>query len=883
MPPRFDHEELSLRLSVADLLEVLPSGSLGFSHRGGYQRMWLGQAIHQWYQSTTQATSSDFESEVALDLELDHRGWKVHLRGRADGIRREADGSTVVEEIKSVRRDGALPPALRQVYVQQALLYAWMLEKGAGVEDIRAELVLIEMGTHELKRETLDYSRAKVEGAVRRSLNTLLAAHGKEAEKRRRLQEAGEKLAFPYTELRIGQTEIKEAVETALENRDHLLVEAPTGIGKTVAALFPALRYALRNGKRLFILTAKTLQQEMAVKVLDLLNSDGAFLAVQLRAKAKMCANREMICHEDYCSYASDYYVKLRRSRILDELQSSASSTLVPDRIYQRAVESELCPFEVGLDLNRRAQVTVCDYNYVFEPYVALAELSDDADLEDRILIIDEIHNLVDRGRSYYSPILSVADTKGAADHLRQSGDPLHLEILEEVERLGSLIEATAEDALPAGTDPAVAEWLLPEDQLWQARRALDSGFVSYLENQRETRRYSADDSFVDLYFSLLRFVDTSTLLSDRFVSLVERDAEGAHLKILCQDPSPFLGGVLDRVHSATGLSATLSPPEFYRELLGLSAERTAVTTLSSPFPRENRAVVIESGVSTTYKQREANYPEISRRLGAFAEAVPGNCLALFPSYQFLAQVAQRLDIQGKRVLVQRRADGDREREEILLALREALLGDLLLLAVAGGVFAEGVDYPGQMLKAVAVVGPCLPGVSPQQQILRRYFDEQFDRGFEYAYVVPGMTRVVQAAGRLLRSPEDRGVIALFDKRFLMGPYRRYLPPDWLAGDGPEGLVGDPAAVAESFFEFRIDASLDAMWGSSVEIDGAKIEAWCNTRAPLSSRPAPSRRGGLFLAIAGAEGVAPHRPCPVPPGLFAAVVSCPVVEVAPDD
>ncbi len=271
-------------------------------------------------------------------------------------------------------------------------------------------------------------------------------------------------------------------------------------------------------------------------------------------------------------------------------------------------------------------------------------------------------------------------------------------------------------------------------------------------------------------------------------------------MKVLCKDPSRFLGAVINRAHSTIGLSATLSPPEFYTGLLGFAAGRTAFVEIANPFPVANRRVVIDASVATAYKRRTANYGRIAERLAAYAEAVPGNCLALFPSYAFLSEVAGRLRLRGKRLFVQRQTDSDKEREILLQTLRSAVLGDVLLAAVAGGVFAEGVDYPGDMLRAVAIVGPCLPALTLERQLLKDYYEERFDRGFEYAFVVPGMTRVVQAAGRLIRSPHDTGVIALFDQRFLEGPYRKHLPADWLPGEGPAALAGDPAATAAEFF-----------------------------------------------------------------------------------
>jgi DNA excision repair protein ERCC-2 len=808
MPPRFDPDRLTLELSVADLLDRQAAGSLGFANRGGYERLWLGQAIHSRYQEEALAADPSYQREVWVRHELSHRGWRVTVTGRLDGLRSDPDGVRVVEEIKSIRRGAQLSQPVRELYAQQAALYAWLLALGEIVPDevaegpppVKAELVLIEIGSDVVDRHEIPVDLAEVETAVRRRLNALIAIYVRsrvEAEKRR---EAAEALAFPYPEVRPGQETIVAAVETALEQREHLLLEATTGIGKTVAALYPALRYCLAHDKRLYVLTAKTLQQEMATRVLELLNGDGAFRSLRLRAKAKMCANGQVLCHEEYCPYAKDYQAKLQGSKVLERLVAH-HSYLDPDAIYEAAQAAEVCPFEVSLELAGRVQVTVCDYNYAFDPYVSLSDFGAEADLSDVVLVVDEIHNLVDRGRGYYSPELSAEAVTRAADAAAHQGDAVHRRIEVLCRELARLIEGAVADVLEEGPGgDRAAEATLPEDSLWRLRPRFDAAFVEYLEHQRETKTFRPDDEFVDLYFALLRFLNALVVADDAFSQLVERVGGDARWKVLCKDPSRFLGRTINRTHATIGLSATLSPPEFYRDLLGFDPERTSALSVPNPFPPENRRVVIDASVATTYRDRPAYYQRIAHRLAGFADSVPGNCLALFPSYAFLAQVAGHLEPGAKRVLVQRRASGDREREDILETLRSAILGDVLLLAVAGGVFAEGVDYPGDMLQGVAVVGPCLPALTLEQQLLRRYYDERFDRGFEYAFVVPGMTRVVQAAGRLIRSDRDRGVIALLDRRFLEGPYRQHLPGEWLPEDGPEGLSADPAEAAAEFF-----------------------------------------------------------------------------------
>jgi DNA excision repair protein ERCC-2 len=817
MAPRFDPDALTLDLSVADLMDRQSAGSIGFANRGGYERLWLGQAIHSRYQEEALGSDPSYQREVWLRHELSHRGWRVTVSGRVDGLRRDPDGTLVVEEIKSVRRGGSLSQPVREMYHRQARLYAWMLERSGDDEaEIKAELILIEIGSDQVEREEVDLDLDALEAEVKKRLNALIAVYVRariEAEKRR---EAAGRLAFPYAETRPGQPIILEGVETALARGEHLLLQATTGIGKTVATLYPALRYCLEHDKRLFVLTAKTLQQEMATQVLALLNQESAFRALRLRAKAKMCANGQVLCHEEYCPYARDYQAKLQSSRVLQRLVAE-HEYLDPDSVYDAAREAEVCPFEVSLELSGRVQVTVCDYNYAFDPYVSLTDFAAEADLSDVVLVVDEVHNLVDRGRGYYSPELSAGSIRRAGEAVGRQGEAIHRRIEALCEELARVVESAVSDVIEpsglfsegagrtGGSFERAAETTLPEDALWRLRPKLDAAFVDYLEHQRETRTHRADDEFVDVYFSFLRFLNALVISDHAFSHLVERSERGpdgpdSRVKILCKDPSRFLGAVINRTHATVGLSATLSPPEFYRDLLGFDPARTASITVPNPFPAENRRVVIDASVATTYRERPAYYPRIAHRLAEFADTVPGNCLALFPSYTFLAEVAGHLRTSAKRVIVQRRSSGDREREDILETLRTALLGDVLLLAVAGGVFAEGVDYPGDMLRGVAVVGPCLPALTLEQQLLRHYYDERFDRGFEYAFVVPGMTRVVQAAGRLIRSPGDQGVIALFDRRFLENPYRKHLPEEWLPEEGAQGLSADPAEAAEEFF-----------------------------------------------------------------------------------
>lgn len=797
MAVRFDDDQRSLRLSVADLLERDARGSLAFGNRGGHERMWIGQAIHSAYQNRALADDPTYRKEIWLELPLAVQGWEVLLVGRLDGLRREPDGALVVEEIKSVRRAGQLAPSAREAYERQATIYAWMLQRLEGC-DVRVELILIEIGSRQADRLRLEPSLEGIEDAVRRRLGHLLAQHERERRERQARHAAAVRLSFPYPEPRPGQAEIIGRVELALRQEEHLLVEATTGLGKTVATLFPVLRFAALHDKRVFVLTAKNLQQEMAGTVLRLLNPDGAFHSLQLRAKARMCANDELICHEEYCRFARDYFFKLQGSGLVPRLLERHSD-LVPDDVFAEARASEVCPFEVSLELTRKVQTVVCDYNYVFDPYVSLHEFHPGNDLTDIILVIDEAHNLVDRGRGYYSPELREDRALLVAAEADLGPEAVARDIRDLATELARLVRGHVESELAPGA-VAAAQIDLPEDALWALRPEFEELFASYLEQRRETRGFRPEDPFVTLYFDLVRFLDAAAASDERFSFLGKREPSGAVFKILCRDASRFLGETINKTHSTIALSATLSPPDFYLDLLGVDRQRSSSLSLPSPFPSENRQVVVDREVTTTWRRRELHYPRIAERLAELSREIPGNCMVLFPSYAFLEEVASRLPAVDHQVIVQRRADGSEVRETILEQLRGSLFDRILLLSVAGGVFAEGVDYPGDMLRAVVIVGPCLPSVGLEQRLLQEHYEDRYEKGFEYAYVIPGMTRVVQAAGRLIRSAADRGVIALLDRRFLQGPYVGYLPADWVPEDGPQALAGDPASVAREFF-----------------------------------------------------------------------------------
>src|SRR5262245_6771997 len=485
----------------------------------------------------------------------------------------------------------------------------------------------------------------------------------------------------------------------------------------------------------------------------------------------------------------------MERSNLLPRLRDSYSH-LDPDAVFEEARREEVCPFEVQLELAERADAIVADYNYVFEPAAALRHLTGE-DLRETILLIDEAHNLPDRARQIFSPEILGEDLAALRNRLALQPGEIFADIVTAVEALEAILEESAAE-LPEGE--AIAEIQPPRESILDLRASWESILMRYLAWKRETRLALVDDPVLDFHFTLQRFAAVLSIFGPDFTAVVERRATGIRLSIVCLDPARSLAPIFKHASSTVLLSATLHPPEAIRRVLGLEEARTAAIALPPPFPPENRKVLIVPTVRTTYTARERNYGRIASLLAEMSDAHDGNDLVLFPSYRFLAAVAQRMPETRSRLLVQRSDLSAFERQQILEALAAPPPAGVLLFAVSGGMYAEGVDYPGDLLSAVFVVSPALPQVSFERELLRRYFEENEEAGFDYAYLQPGMTRVVQAAGRLIRSEHDRGVIALLCARFLEEPYVSRLPRDWYEQSPRELVTRKPADEIREFF-----------------------------------------------------------------------------------
>lgn len=794
---RFDEANRVFEISVRELAEDEGFRRVGFDRGEGWRRLGLGSQVHVRVLGERQAAHPAYRAEVHLEARIPVEDWTAVLAGRLDGCVEREPGHWLIEELKSTNLavDGVRPSGYAFERDRRQLLGYCYLWRRLGHGRVSGALVYVDIETGEELSLQVPFDD-EVEREVERRLSRALAIWRAQRVVRLRKAQAAEDLPFPHAAPRPIQEKIIEAVRTALQNGENLIAEAPTGSGKTAAALHPAMVEGLRTGRQIVFLTSKTLQQKMAVSSLVAMNQR-AFHTLQVRAKERMCANDRILCHEEFCRFAKDYPAKMEQSNILGRLLD-AHAHLDPDTVFEEARREEVCPFEVQLEAAQRADAIVADYNYVFEPAAALRHLTGE-DLRDAILLIDEAHNLPDRARQIYSPELLEADLANLRDRLLLQPGELFQDLAESVEDLLRILAERAEE-LPEGGE-AIAEIEPPTEAIFALRAAWEEKLMRYLAWKRETRLALVDDPVLDFHFALQRFAAVLANFGPDFTCVVERrGGAGIRLALVCLDPARALAPTFQEASSAILLSATLNPPEAIQRVLGLDPERTSAISLPPPFPPENRKVLIVPSVRTTYTAREKNYPRIARLLAEMSDAHSGNDLVLFPSYRFLTEVSARMPATRSRLLVQRPDLSAFERQQLLGALESPPAGGTLLFAVSGGMYAEGVDYPGELLSAVYVVSPALPQVSFERELLRRYFDERDESGFDYAYLQPGMTRVVQAAGRLIRSETDRGVIALLCARFLEEPYASRIPRDWYGATPAELATRRPADEIREFF-----------------------------------------------------------------------------------
>ena len=806
----------TVHLPIRQLVEfLLRTGSID-SRFTGFDRALEGAHIHRKLQK---AAGDGYQAEVFLSVERQAEDITFTLEGRADGIFTDETGTVVIDEIKTT----AVPPEeitedMNPCHWAQGMVYGAIYATQQSLPELNVRLTYYQIDTDQIIRFIRRFTQQELD----EFLDKLLCQYAPWAQRRiewdvKRTQSLAA-LQFPFAQYRPGQRAMAGEIYRACragktadcKGGTRLFCQAPTGIGKTMSALFPALKaMGEGNGEKLFYLTARNTTQTAAEDALTRLHTaqpELALRSVTLTAKEKVClhpdAEGHPACLPELCPYANGYYDRVNTA--LKALLDDGTGRFDRAALADAAKQFTVCPFELGLDLSEWCDVIIGDYNYLFDPVVHLRRFFDSAG--DWLFLVDEAHNLPERARAMYSARFcksSLTEAKRALGRGKSTlktalskADKAFLEGRKAVSTLAPRRGSTAAEEDDSGQTSLLGSAETPAIELPAADyaqdgtvfckelpsallaplRALTAPLQDWLEDDPDTEAHAA---LLDLYFEVQDILRASERYDEHFAAQLTARGSELELHLLCLDPAPFVDASLAAGRSAALFSATLTPPAFYRSVLGCADARAVA--LPSPFPPENLGLFCLPGISTRYRQREASVPAVADALAALAKGKTGNYLAFFPSYAYLQQVYEAFAARWPDIstLVQQHSLDDAGRAEFLAQFVPRPAKTLLGFAVMGGIFGEGVDLVGDRLIGCAIVGVGLPQVNPRQEMLRRYYEEQSGCGFDYAYRYPGMNKVLQASGRVVRTPQDKGVVLLLDDRFAQPDTARLFPPHW--------------------------------------------------------------------------------------------------------
>jgi DNA excision repair protein ERCC-2 len=738
-----------------------------------------GQEIHQVAQRRRVREIEGYTPEKSLSYTFHAKPYEFVISGRADGF---VEQPAFIEEIKSTFDIEDLRFKLTtnddHPYLWQLRTYGYFHYKSTG-EIPRLSLHLISSRNFRTSDIEITLNIENYENWLTRRLEKLVIetqAKEKLFHKRQRL---AEEMVFPFPSPRRGQKELVETVEKHFQTQNPLLIQAPTGLGKTAGILYPALKEALARGQKVIYVTPKNSQHQVAEEAVEKIREQGCKIrSLTITAKSKMCLKAEPLCNPKYCEYAKDYYKKIDEHNLIDKLNKLRSVS--SKKLKDLGEEFQVCPFELSIEAIERADVVIGDYNYVFAPRSLLGRLSESLldGKEKPNLVIDEAHNLPSRSQDYFSPSLSTQQL-----HLLERVFPklpafYSIQAQALIARARRLIQSHGKD----GVSKIITIDLKPFEELDQEIRDLT---MQYLDSDAEIL---PQDPLLRLMNMWSDFVNSLTLRGEEFFQTYQKNHFTEMLKITCCDASEHLKLAYKEFKNVVAFSATLKPFSYYQELLGLPEKTTQTVEFESPFEKSNRKILIIPQISTKYSERSLNAAKIAETIKRVTQIKRGNYIALFPSFEFMRMVETLLQLPDVQVLVQEREMKQIQTEEYLEKLKGPLA--TLLLGVQGGVFSEGVDFPGDMLIGAFVVGPALPNFDFEREQIRSYYETRYgkDHAFNYAYVYPSMAKAIQSAGRVIRSETDRGVIVMMDSRFLQNSYSATMPEGWFEAT-PQELV----------------------------------------------------------------------------------------------
>jgi DNA excision repair protein ERCC-2 len=779
-----------IRLPIRKLVEfILRSGDID-SRYTPRDSMYEGSRIHRVLQKNN-SEKYDYISEIKLSADFVRNDLTYALEGRADGIF-HIDCKTIIDEIKTT----ALPLTVisedfNSTHWAQAKCYACIYARQNALSEISIQLTYCNINTYETKCFIKTFSLSALQEFLEMLIDQYAVWASLSAEWQALRDRTIQALQFPFPSYRKGQRALAVSVYRTIAAGKKLFAQAPTGTGKTISALFPAVK-AMSEGRtsKIFYLTAKTITRQVAEEAFERMRLGGLRIkTLTLTSKDKICFCENRVCRPEYCRYAKGHFDRVN-SAVLDIVESSDNITR--GIIEEYAEKHTVCPFELSLDVSLWVDCVICDYNYVFDPRVYLRRFFAENG-GDFVFLIDEAHNLVDRSREMFSSQLSKSQFYEIKKQFKGHSRTLD-KILSAINKCMIEYRKKCADTGSFATSEKQTDFI-----------ALISDFAAVCELMlKENSALGENNDFLQLYFDVLNFTLISDLYDERFITLIDASYGDVAIRLFCLDPSYLLSEALKRGGSAVMYSATLTPLEYFREILGGNTG-DKLLALDSPFDSRNLCLMAADRISTKFKFREQSAAEITRLIGSFVSRKTGNYIVYFPSYKYMTNIYNAFTEAYPHIhaVAQGTSMSEEEREQFLSAFEDNPENTLAAFCVLGGIFSEGIDLKGSRLIGSVIVSVGLPQLSVQQNIIKDYFNGKNGMGYEYAYMYPGMNKVLQAAGRVIRCETDIGAVLLIDERFSHPSYLSLFPKHWHGCR----LIRDHKSL---------EAALDSFWADSI-------------------------------------------------------------------
>ena len=750
-----------IRISVRDLVEfTMRQGDLVLDSTPSKSRLREAIKAHQRIQKSM---PEKYQAEITVKKQIAFTKFELQISGRIDGLMLEKD-EQYVEEIKTFQEEN-FPQKGKNTHWAQAKIYAFFICEEHQISTIKVRLTYCNLDTKEIQNIDQHFSF----GELSQFFDKLVSIYTDWLQKiiihQKIRNKSLNQLIFPFKKYRKGQRELAKKVFRTIRENKQIFLEAPTGLGKTAAVTFAACKSMLSfDIDKIFYLTARTTGKQAAENAMYLLKKS-KLKTLTLTAKEKICFQEELSCNGEFCPYARKYYDKLPHA--LEDIFHEYFFTRETVERYAR--KHEVCPFEFSLEISLFVDMIIADYNYAFDPKVKLKRFFADEHIKKRkyIFLIDEAHQLVDRARNIFSTTFQKKWVTTLNRDLKQEL-PIIRKILRTINRL--MLDKKRE----LQSDKMVIEDI-PKNLIQQLHEFI-----------KETEKYLPDllgklyfQSLLDFYFEVHDFIRVAEIIDDKYRIIIQKDDSNLIFNLFCLDPSTLLNNALSVCSSSIFFSATLTPFGYFHDVLGANHDCSFAQFLS-PFPSENLKMLMIPRVSTRFRHRKTTLSKLIEYLAVFIDNQKGNTLLFFPSYAYMNMTLGEMNLflKDKEIVIQKSNFTESERIEFINKFNEQNK-QIIGFAVMGGVFGEGIDLHGEKLTSIAIIGTGLPGLSYERDLIQKYYRDKENMGFEFAYQFPGMIRVLQAVGRLIRSSTDRGICLLIDDRFSQSNYRNLMPINW--------------------------------------------------------------------------------------------------------